>query len=1120
MTKKLILGFLLGFFYLASNGQPLFVENFEYPLNSLLVDNGWTAHSGAGTNSVAVTTGLSFTGYSSSGIGGAAAVINNGEDVHKNFPEVTAGTVYVAFMIKTEPSNFSGYFLHLGQTIISTTFFTRVWVNATGDGIGIGSTAPTTFTPITPGTTTLVVAKLEIASKISSLYIFNSFPAAEPSQPNLTFTETATFANAGSIALRQFNAAQRINVDGIRIATNWNDALGSSSSPDDPEITITPTVLSGFTYVVGGGPSAEQNFTVSGSNLDGNISVVPPTNYEISLGSGASFVAANPLILNHTSGNVPSTPVYVRLKAGLSSGTYANEIITASSLNAVNKTVVCNGNVTMPVSGNIITQWNFNGPSADEIPGGTTSPLPSVGAGTAELTGGTTATYASGVASGGSSDPVTTSPPNFAWNTTTYPAQGESPKTAGAHFLVNTAGFENIIFTFDQRLSNTASNTWMVQYTLNAMATSPVWVDAQLFTFEPQPTGTGDVWYNLRTVDLSAVTGLSNNPNAGFRVVSDFDPVAGQYVAARSTSSYAGGTSRYDMVTIEGEPLSGTTATKLAITNVNGGVTPNINQPFSLTVQAQDENGVSAGVTANTTVTLTKTTGTGVLSGTLTGIIPSGEHTITFNNLLYNVAESGVSITAAATSGMTLIPATSPLFVVGSPATQLAFVSVPVGGQVGAALPAFSVEARRPDNTVDINYTGQITLSKASGPGALSGTLTKNAINGVASFTDISFDQAGNYTLNANATGLTSAVSTSILISSGPAITAEIIPQFIQGLAPSNNTRLPYAYWVSIGNLVPNKTYRYINQVVSSTDGPTTNGAGNAIFVNSSGDFTRTTSPSYTDPLAHGTFTSTANGTFAGWFMTEATGNVRFTPGNDVYFRIRLNDGNEGTTPVNWLTTTNAARVIDFGDNFLPNEGTAIRATSGDDPKSMVMLYDNAAGTGRPIYATSIENTGIDFSVITSYAPFYANNVSGVPGSWGGIIPNLNSLGIRLIKVQHPFTGSTKQYQSADGVWGTVDTRNPDGGIDNVLVLDLILIGIEEPSAFIGKIEVDNTFINLKLIKDGQTQLEIFNLLGQPVISKEIYGSNHKIYHQLKAGTYIIRLSNENGSVTQKFFVR
>ena len=42
-----------------------------------------------------------------------------------------------------------------------------------------------------------------------------------------------------------------------------------------------------------------------------------------------------------------------------------------------------------------IAQWNFNGP-LDNVPGGASSPLVSVGAGTAQLVGGTTATFASG----------------------------------------------------------------------------------------------------------------------------------------------------------------------------------------------------------------------------------------------------------------------------------------------------------------------------------------------------------------------------------------------------------------------------------------------------------------------------------------------------------------------------------------------------------------------------------------------------------------------------------------------------------------------------------------------------------------------------------------------------
>lgn len=189
------------------------------------------------------------------------------------------------------------------------------------------------------------------------------------------------------------------------------------------------------------------------------------------------------------------------------------------------------------------TVWDFN----------TQTALPSVGSGTLTNLGGITFTYASGAAGGGSSDPAAV---NNAYNTTTYPAQGTAPKTAGVQVAVSTAGYQNIRFRFDQRLSNTANNTYVVQYTTDITAPVPVWVDAQTFTFTPAPTGTGDIWYNLRNTDLSAVSALNNNPNAAFRIVSDFDPVAGTYLAARSTSSYAtSGTSRFDMITISGDAI-------------------------------------------------------------------------------------------------------------------------------------------------------------------------------------------------------------------------------------------------------------------------------------------------------------------------------------------------------------------------------------------------------------------------------------------------------------------------------------------------------------------------------------------------------------------------------------
>ncbi len=208
-----------------------------------------------------------------------------------------------------------------------------------------------------------------------------------------------------------------------------------------------------------------------------------------------------------------------------------------------------------------IAQWNFNGASASTVPGGTSNPIPSTGTGTLQLVGGVTVVtpandFPSGAASGGSSDPVITTPnTNFAWGTTNYASPGTENKQRGIQINVSTVGYADITVRFDQRLSNKAGNTYVLQYTADRTTANPVWVDAQTFTFTPGTAipgpATGDIWYNLRTADLSAFTEIDNNANAAFRIVGAFDPVAGDYLAANATSTYDGlGNARFDMVTV------------------------------------------------------------------------------------------------------------------------------------------------------------------------------------------------------------------------------------------------------------------------------------------------------------------------------------------------------------------------------------------------------------------------------------------------------------------------------------------------------------------------------------------------------------------------------------------
>jgi hypothetical protein len=196
-----------------------------------------------------------------------------------------------------------------------------------------------------------------------------------------------------------------------------------------------------------------------------------------------------------------------------------------------------------------ITQWNFNGITAGTI--GTATP--STGAGTISLAGSTTHPN-TGSAGSGSSDTALT---NLAFQTTSYPAQSTDSGTAGVRFDISTAGFTSasytsFTFSFDQRLSNTAANTWNVDFSTNGGSS---WTTAQQFTFTPAATGTGDTWYN-RSVSLTA-PGIFNNPNVAFRVASAFAPSTSGYLAARSTSSYGtSSTSRFDMVTLSAIPAA------------------------------------------------------------------------------------------------------------------------------------------------------------------------------------------------------------------------------------------------------------------------------------------------------------------------------------------------------------------------------------------------------------------------------------------------------------------------------------------------------------------------------------------------------------------------------------
>lgn len=206
--------------------------------------------------------------------------------------------------------------------------------------------------------------------------------------------------------------------------------------------------------------------------------------------------------------------------------------------------------------------------------------------------------------------------------------------------------------------------------------------------------------------------------------------------------------------------------TQLVITSISP-ASPVAGRGFNVTVQAQDGSNVSQLVTNNTTFDLTTNGNAGTIGGTTSGTILAGTSSITVTGVTLSVAGTGATLTATVNAGDPLTAGTSSPFNVLAPADHLTFVGFPSSGQTNTNITQFTVEARRPDNSVDDTYPGSITISKASGPGTVSGTLTKSTVFGVATFNDIQFDIAGTYALNGNSVSITGS-SSSINITQSP----------------------------------------------------------------------------------------------------------------------------------------------------------------------------------------------------------------------------------------------------------------------------------------------------------------------------------------------------------------
>lgn len=196
-----------------------------------------------------------------------------------------------------------------------------------------------------PGNLTLINCSYTSSSSISSINTNTSPVTGDP-----------LFTNAGS---NDFTLQAGSNCINAGTSTNApSDDLNGTSRPQGagidigcyerltPNITTTGT-LSAFSTCSGLNATA-QSFTVSGTALTENISITPPSGFELSSTSSSSGFSTSAITLTQSSGTVSTTTIWVRTTT-TASGTPSGNI-TCISAGATQRNVSASATISNPMS--------------------------------------------------------------------------------------------------------------------------------------------------------------------------------------------------------------------------------------------------------------------------------------------------------------------------------------------------------------------------------------------------------------------------------------------------------------------------------------------------------------------------------------------------------------------------------------------------------------------------------------------------------------------------------------------------------------------------------------------------------------------------------------------------
>ena len=262
------------------------------------------------------------------------------------------------------------------------------------------------------------------------------------------------------------------------------------------------------------------------------------------------------------------------------------------------------------------------------------------------------------------------------------------------------------------------------------------------------------------------------------------------------------------------------------------------------------------------------------------------------------------------------------------PPTHLVFSGVPATGSVSTDLSSFTATTRSGSTSGPVanSFTGAITVAKASGSGAISGTLAPSAAAGVATYSNVQFDAADTYTISATAASpIVSTTSGNIVISTANSITTSTIS--------------PTSYCAGD------------NVTVAYTSSGSFSGTFTAQLSNSSGSFaSRTAIGTGASPITATIPTGTATGT---GYRIRVVNNTPAVNGSDNSANITINNSTTTVAPT-------ATQNISVSTN-----GTTLTVTEGSTPTSRKWRWSTTSGSGYADFTPA--------ETATTYIPNFAS---------------------------------------------------------------------------------------------------------------------------------------------------